>query len=324
MRINITIIIFITIITFILGLPVSAQTVSLGISPPIVELVIKPGKSILVAYRIDNDGDPVALRAVVKSFEPKDSFGKITIKDALEGPVRFSLENADLQLEQPFFIKSRSSQQLLLRIRIPDGAPEGDYYYTLLTESQPNNLTDETTQTAARASIGSNILITVSNEGGVDINGRILNFDVVPRLAFTLFGKKIQLFDSNDKIPVVLKVQNNGRNLFKPEGEISLTGNFGEKSSYDIIPQNVLGNSSRVLLASNSASLDNENNATLLLRGFFIGKYALQTTLNFGQGTANISAMTSFLALPIKLGFGMVIVILVSLFLLQRFKKDND
>src|SRR3989339_385690 len=55
---------------------VSAQQVSLGISPPLLEVLIKPGKSIMVAYNLENSGDPVHINVKMASFETKDNFGE--------------------------------------------------------------------------------------------------------------------------------------------------------------------------------------------------------------------------------------------------------
>ncbi len=64
----------------LLAIPSFAQSLSLSISPPLLEVVIKPGKSILVAYNIQNSGDPVVLTPKVVSFEPADERGNIRLK----------------------------------------------------------------------------------------------------------------------------------------------------------------------------------------------------------------------------------------------------
>jgi polyribonucleotide nucleotidyltransferase len=97
-----------------------AQTISLSLSPPLIETMVKPGKSLLVAYTLENNADPAIMHAYVRSFEPKGNTGAIKIKDELEGPVHFSLDNSDIELDKPFFMKPNGSQQLLLRIRIPE------------------------------------------------------------------------------------------------------------------------------------------------------------------------------------------------------------
>ena len=312
--------------------PINAQQVNLSIAPPHIEVIIKPGKSILVAYTLENLGDPVVIKPRVLPFVAKDNKGNITIKDEFEGPVRFSLDNPDFQLDQPFFLKTKASQQLLLKIRIPEGAPEGDYYYSFIAETQPFPATEGTTSSLAQARIGSNILITVTQTGDVDAKGRVAFFDVVPHFKL---GKNINIFDSSDKIPIVLILENKGKNLIKPAGDIILTGNFGEKAKYDILPQNILAQSQRIVLASPSAELncDLPNNKqeenfcerplSLLLSGFFIGRYRLSADINFGESSGvNLFASASFIAVPFKFLLGLLVVIAVSIILIRRFKKE--
>ncbi len=312
---------------------VRAQQVTLSISPPILEVFIKPGKSILIAYKVGNSGDPVVATAKVLPFEPKDQYGNINIKPEFEGPVRFSLDNANISLEQPFFMQTKDSQQLLLRIRIPDGAPEGDYYYTLLVETQPPPTIEGAPNTSAKATIGSNILITVTNTGMTEAKGKIALFDILPRFSFSLFGRQYEVFDSSDKIPVILVVDNQGKNLIKPQGEITLRGNFGETANYEVIPQNILAESQRQLAASPSASVDCQTpgkgsvycrkSVSLLLSGFFVGMYRLSTSLTFGDFGPKISAATSFIALPFKLLFGVFTAVLLAILLVRHFTKPE-
>ncbi len=299
-----------------------AQQISLSISPPLLKVFMKPGKSIMVAYRVENIGDPSIMSAKVLPFEPKDNTGAIQIKDEFEGPIRFSLDNADIAFEKPFFLKTRDSQQLLLRIRVPDGAPVGDYYYTVLAETQPPPILEGAGSAGAKATIGSNILITVTNSGVVDVKGRVGLFDVLARYTFNFFGNKLKIFDSNDKIPVVLIVRNQGKNLFTPEGEIVLKGNFGERARYDIIPQNVLAGSERLMIASDSAEIEYKQPVTLMLSGFFVGLYKLSTTLNFGENSPNIFGAVSFIAIPFKLVIGFLIALAIGIFIVKRIKDE--
>lgn len=321
------IIIFIIVFTVLsLGTsPALAQQVSLSISPPIIQAVMKPGKSIMIAYRIENSGDPVIINSRVTSFEAKDNFGNIKLKDQATGPVRFSLDNSDLQLGNPFFLNTGGSQQLLLRIRIPDGAPEGDYYYTLLAETQPPTTVEGVSSSRAKATIGSNILITVTETGIVDIKPKITLFDVLSKFKFNIFGNTVRLFDSFDKIPVVLYLANQGNNLITPQGQITLKGNFGETASYNIISKNVLSQSQRLLEASPSAFVETETQPTTLnLTGFFAGIYHVSTSVNFGDNSPTVFASTSFLAFPFKIAFGVLVTLTVTIFLVNRFSDHDD
>ncbi|KKP34441.1 MAG: hypothetical protein UR23_C0038G0003 [Candidatus Roizmanbacteria bacterium GW2011_GWA2_32_13] len=304
---------------------VSAQQVSLGISPPLLEVLIKPGKSIMVAYNLENSGDPVHINVKMASFEPKDNLGNVRIKDQLEGPIRFNLDNSDIELNTPFFLKSLSSQQLLLRIRIPENIENGDYYYSLLAETVPSASTEGIGSAQAKATIGSNILITVTNSGMVEVKPKIALFDVLAKIKLKLFNKSLKIFDSFDKIPIVLIVENKGKNLIKPQGEIKLKGSFGLTSKYDIISKNILSQSQRLIEATPSANLNQINSTptSLIVSGFFTGLYHLSANVNFGENSPQIFASASFFAFPFKLLFGLIIVIVGTIYIIKRFFSDQ-
>lgn len=310
--------VFLTFNFLLLTFPVKAQQVDLAISPPLLKTIIKPGKSIMIAYRIFNYGDPVIMTAKVLPFSAKDNVGNVQIQPEFEGPIRFTLDNADRQLNTPFFLKTSDSVQLLLRIRIPEGTPNGDYYYTLLAETEPPPSIEGIGSARTKASLGSNILITVTDSGMIDVKGKVAFFDIVPRIKFNLFNRLIRLVDSTDKIPVVLIVQNLGKNMFKPEGEITLQGNFGEKATYDIVPENVLAQSQRLLTATPSAKII--TSTSMVLSGFFVGNYRLNTSVDFGENSPRIFASTSFVALPFKFMLALLIAVAVGIFISRRFR----
>jgi len=307
---------------------VNAQQVSLSISPPLLELFIKPGKSIMVAYKLGNLGDPTFLNLKVLPFEAKDNLGNIRIKPEFEGPVRFSLDNSDLRLDQPFFLKTNDSQQILLRIRIPENIIDGDYYYSLLAETIPPAASEGVGSARAKATIGSNILITISNSGNVDIRPKIALFSTRGGLTF---GQDIRIFDSSDKIPVVLTVANKGKSMMKPEGQITLKGNFGEMAKYDIISKNILAESERLLEATPSVQINCDDNrqaclipTSLILSGFFIGKYNLSAQIKFGENSPMIFGSTTFYALPFRMTGGILITIFIVVITVRKNKKNEE
>ncbi|KKT48011.1 MAG: hypothetical protein UW37_C0001G0016 [Candidatus Gottesmanbacteria bacterium GW2011_GWA2_44_17] len=309
-----------------------AQQVSLSISPPLLELFIKPGKSIMVAYKLDNLGDPAFINLKVLPFEAKDNLGNIRIKPEFEGPVRFGLDNSDLQLERSFFLKAGGSQQILLRIRIPENITDGDFYYSLLAETAPPTASEDMAGARAKATIGSNILITISNSGNIDVKPRIVLFST--RGGLTLGRDYLKIFDSSDKIPLVFVVENKGKNMIKPEGQITLKGNFGETAKYDIISRNILAESQRLLEATPSSQIDCDDYrrteqkclfpTSLLLSGFFIGKYNLSTQINFGENSPMIFGSTSFFAFPFKISAGILITVLIIMVIIKRNKNNKN
>lgn len=300
---------------------VLAQKFSLSLSPPLTEIIIKPGRSVLVAFNIYNLGDPQILTPLVKSFEPIGNFGNIVLKKELEGPIRFSLDNSEIELEKSFFLKPNEKQQLLLRIRAPEGAPEGDYYYTLVVQSDPAPNNNSLTLGRAKASIGANILVTITNQGNLEIKPSITLFDTLRGLRI---NKGLKVYESNQPIAVVLILKNQGKNLIKPRGKITLIGNFGEKAEFEIIPQNILGRSQRQLLASPSANLNLKQPTTLTLSGFFVGYYRLTADLDFDAGTKKLFANTSFIALPLKLMVAFVFALILVFVLIKKYLKNQE
>ncbi len=279
---------------FVFPSPLSAQYLSLSISPPLLRIIIKPKKSILIAYTLKNKGDPVTLYPIIRSFEPKGNKGEIKLKDFIKGPVHFRLDNSDRELNQPFFFKNGDSTQLLLRIKTSENAQEGDYYYTFLLVTSPPPPEGGRSTTTTRAAIGANLLITVTNSGNLERKGKIVLFDVIPHYRLEIFNHKLNLFDINDKIPVILTVANTGRNLLEAEANIELKG-LSHSQTYKIPKQNILANSEK-MLKSNSTT----NSSSLVLSGFFLGRYILSTHINLGEGTKVLYEKTQFYVIPIK------------------------
>ncbi len=302
---------------------VHAQRVSLSITPPLTEIKIKPGASLIIAFTISNLGDPVVLSSYVRTFRPDGYYGGLIVKDELEGPIRFNLENSNMKLGDSFYLTSNEGQQLLLKIRVPAGTPEGDYYYTFLGEtSTEGSLKPDSNSSQAQAVIGSNILITVTESGKIDIKGRVERFLVHPTYSLSLLGSKYNIFESTDPIPVRLYISNVGANLIKPEGKILLTGNFGEKAEYAVLSENILSQSTRLIHATPSALMQKKD--SLILKGFFVGKYTLSTSVNFGEGMENITATTTFYGIPFKLIGATLIALIVGITIIKKYSKEEE
>ena len=295
-----------------------AQTVNLSITPPLIELMIKPGKSILVAYTVVNQGDPVILSPQVSSFVPQGQTGNIRLVNELLGPVRFNLENADITLAKSVFLKTGDKQQFLLKMRVPDNAPEGDYYYTFFVKADPGPLFTGQNVSKSTATVGSNILVTVSATGRVEAKGAIAHFDLEDSAKFKLFGRKYNIIESTSVLPIKMIVQNNGSNLIKPDGEIILRGPLGVLSRHKITPVNILTQSSRLVPATPSAQV--KTPSSFALKGFFIGEHKLGTTITFGPGSSPVYASASFIAIPIKLISVLVVSLAVTFAIIVRMR----
>ncbi len=314
------------IIFLIFSVLVNAQQVGLSINPPLVELISRPGKSVLVAFTVKNfSSDDQFLRVNLKSFIPKGGTGNIQIQENLEGPVLFSLENSLIRFNKPFLLEKGKSEQILLKISIPDKVEEKDYYYTLLIETVDSGISGDKNSAFSRVRIGANIIITVTDDIFVNYKPKIVFFDVIPAKRIQLFGLNLKIFDIGDPVPVLLKVANIGDNFFKTKGFIELQSMTGEVKKYSLLPQNVLAGSERVIYASSEAGLKNIYNkrkVSFVFDSLGIGKYVLRTSVRpEGEGGKELFSSTEFFVFPIKISAGIIIIFVLLLFFSKRKSK---
>ena len=311
------------IATFVKTVAVQAQTFSLGIYPPLLEIMIMPGKSITQVFRVENSGDEMMLNTQILPFEPKDEHGNIKLPTEIGSvdfrsssvPFRdwFSFENADISLGKPFVIKSGESRQIILKIKIPENAREDDYYFTLLIQGEPKRKINGPTTLEAGV-IGANILLTVSRTDKPVKKGEIVEFKIA--------NLKFKILDSFDKPEFLLRVKNTGRTFWKPFGKIKIEGLLGQKWEEELLPENVLADSIRqIRMATTSASPT--SHLALPTSLFLIGPYRAKAEFNLEEDKSGetLSSSLSFLALPVKLVLGILIGILILLTISKIIKK---
>ncbi len=279
--------------------PAKAQQVNLSIDPPIVQVKIKSGKSIIIAYTTQNNGDPSNLQFIVRPFIPQGQLGSLSVLPSFEGPIQFNLENTDLALEKPFFFPSREKKQAVVRITVPMGIPDGDYYYIVMAETVPAFSVAGQSTGIASAAIGSPLLITVTNSGVTQAKAEVAEFSFIPHSTITFGNKSVRLVDSGKVVPIVVSVRNMGKNLIQPHGVI--VDSIGTiKKTYSIIPQNILSNSQRILKVAGNDDVSNVK-TTLTLSHLAVGMHRVGLEISFGEGSPIQYKDLSFLALPFRL-----------------------
>jgi hypothetical protein len=310
---------FLFIIDF--GLPatlVQAQTISLDLYPPLLEVTLKPGKSITQVYKITNNSEQdFIMKSQIVPFEPADELGNIQLNSNNQSPARewFSFQNADLQLGQSFLLKSGQPQQVVLAVKTPTNAKEDDYYLTLLFETQPSGLNEGLSEARAQAKIGANILLTVSETGEPPRRAEIAEFKIQKT--------KFKIIDSFAQPQFVLKIKNIGRSLFKPMGTITTTGWLGQKYFLNLLPENILVKSTRQMACESNS----EGKTCLLPSKFLFGPYETKVEFGLDKVSADYSTKITFIALPLKLIFVvllLIILIMIIKLVQNRFKLSLD
>jgi len=301
---------------------VQAQSLELGLYPPLLEVMIKPGKSITQVYKVINSSDvDLILKSKIIPFQAADEFGGIQLLENQTSSLSlewFSFQNADLNLGDQFVLKAGGNQQVVLKIKVPENAPENDYYLTLLFENQLEPMLG-LSASQAQIKIGANILLTVSSSGEPLKKAGIEEFSLDNAL-FKIGS--YSFIDSFTQPRFILKVKNLGKTLFKPMGTITVSGWTQQKYLLDLLPENIITASSRQLRCFSTAN--NQPISCVLTPNWqtklLIGNYQAQVDFGLDKISSDYQTKTQFIALPFSI-LAIVVFLIIFLGLIPRFWK---
>lgn len=295
-------------------IPASAQSVSLSISPPLLEAMIKPGKSIVQPYEIVNEsGTDLYLRPIIVPFEPSDLNGNILLDPKFLNsyiPKFFSLANNNFQLNQTFRLSAGEKGQLLLRITIPDDEAETDHYFTFIIEQSPEGeFLGRQNGGSNLIKIGSNILLTISSTGLPKKQAVVAKFAALPKIADLFF----------DKIKFSLLVQNTGRTFLKPVGQIDIYNRLTKKKveTLALQPDNVLANSARLINCltdkpiTEQPTTDNRPPNNCSFSTFIPGAYRAVISFSPNGNDSKETASATFFFLPLRSALAIIVISLL-------------
>lgn len=214
---------------------VSAQSaISLSITPPIVEVMIAPGKSTKQTFTISNDGGNTLISPKIVYFTPSDTAGNVDLtEDIAPDWVKYD--------KTPFSLNAGQKHDFKISIEPPTDAEEIDHFLTLVFENDvPTDILGQTS-TLFTSQIGSNILLTLSKDGNPKKSAEIIEF-TAPKIIDSMFGK----------IKYKIELKNNGNSFWKPNGKIITENNLPK-----LAPQNILSGYSRQLKCIKDETLVN-------------------------------------------------------------------
>jgi hypothetical protein len=294
-----------------------AQQYSLSISPPLVEIKIQPGKSLIKAFDIENNGQTdLYLSSRTIPFESRGELGKINLLDnslaiskmESEG-IRFGLINVSPNLKETFFLRAGEKKQLVLKISALQTATEKDYYFTFLIEQTAKGEVVSQSATNARAKIGSNILLSVSKTEQGLVQGQIADFKPIPILA--------DIFDEVEFRPIIV---NGGERFFKIGGGVEIKNWRGKTvDKLNFRPDNVLSSSRR-----QAVCWQDDGQVPCQFESVWPGRY--KAILSFYPNEDTDQTLTKevvFWIMPIKIIIGLLAVFILGLYILARIKETK-
>jgi len=305
------------------AIPAKAQGLSLGIWPPLLEVTIQPGKSITQVYKLRNTGETdLALTSKIVPFKPEGETGDINLEFGawnLEFSSWFSFQNANLALGEKFLLPAGREQEVVLKIKIPENAPEGDYYTTLLFETLPDVFLGQSGG-QIEAKIGANILLTVSQTGEPKKQAEVEEF-AIRNSQFVI--RNWIIIDSFTQPKFLVRLKNTGQAFFKPIGSITTTGWFNQRWVLDLLPENILTNSIRQIQCQQAAPPQILPSSCELRTKFLLGKYTAKLEFGTDEASGKYQAQIVFWALPLKLAAGVLVILALLLLIASKisFKK---
>lgn len=284
----------------------NAQAIDIGINPAIFEMNATAPSNIEAPFTIENFTDnTVDLQISLKPFTAsQDQNGQVAfLDDTSKMPDPTLLEKVrvtqDGQAIDTLTLSPKQKKDLKIIIELPENQPKGDYYFSLVFNSNPNNNINSTS-TGASAGVASNILLTVGPTGPT--SGIIQKFSS-PFLMF------------NGPVPFTVALKNTSDHFVTIKGDIIIKNLFGQAiGKVTLLPVNVLSNSVRRIPDSLQA-LDPSDQKYLAIKNtvdasefpvavwpekFLFGPYTANLTLSMSDQGPVYKRQIVFFAFPLE------------------------
>jgi len=270
------------IILFLLPSPTKAANYNLSISPPVLEIITKPNKSFIQTFTLKNQGPTITLIPQIVQLKPIDNQGHVTIPNlqpVTNLPLHFSLENSNLNLNQPFTLPTNQSQQLVLRIASASTNQTQDFYLALALVPQ----TKTTNQPLSQPIITSLLFITLTPDGHLPINLQLKNFNPPA------------IHDSTTPLKLQPQLLNTTSTMIRPKTNLTIK-NWRGKTLLDtnLASDLILGHQTRLLTFPNHQPL------IWKPPKFAIGPYQITLTVTSQANTNLIQETKTVFLFPLQ------------------------
>lgn len=293
-----------------------AAAFDLSIEPPLSQITIKPGKSLIQAFTIRNNTDHS--QPVVASLVPftgdKQGFPVLDFDSLPPWLSIFSLVNKEIRLNQPFSIPAGGSDQIVLHIKIPEDTPPEDYYGVLLISEA--GLGSVGTGTSLSGAVAANLLISVSGVETPPADLSVIEF--LPhghlfRLKDTYFS------DSLSPLTFSAAARNRSPQLAALEGSLEINKSGRPLYSQLVKPGFILKFSDRQLQSSSSAD------STFSFQPKLTDLGPLNAVLTLNQPGHQAQSRLHLFIFPFRLLLALIVVLVfLSTFLRITISQSTD
>lgn len=307
--------------------PAHAQSVDLGIYPPVFQIQTTPPSGIKIPFTIQNFADnAVNLTIFLKPFTaaPEEN-GTVTFLNDLSSYPDPSLLGRVYVFDngesiQTLTLAPQQKKNLELGIDIPADEVKGEYYLSLVFSSNSQNSTNSSISQAT-AAISSNILLSVGPLG--ETKGYIEDFSTQP-------------FVNKGPLPFTVRVKNTSDHYITPKGDIVITNMFGQNvGKINLLPVNILSNTSRRMPDSMQSEGPNSKDYQVIKaivdknpypvavwpEKLLVGPYTATLTLALSDTGPMYKKSVVFFAFPSEYLFGILITISIIILIILRIRR---
>lgn len=295
------------VLTSLFPFVVSAQALSVTVTPPLIQLTIGPGESWQSALKIVNTNSyEVTYYATPVDFEAAGEDGKPEFIPLLDTSEAASTLGHWIEItSEPVAVPAGTSREVPFTVRIPENAPPGGHYAAVLVGTMPGDVVFEGSGVKVSGFVSS--LLFVRIKGDIEEKGRIREFRSVASLY------------QSPKADFVLRFENVGTTHLRPQGDITLYNMWGkERGKVQLTQKSGFGNVLPDSVRRFAFSWEGEQSI------LDIGRYSAVVTLAYGDDQKqNTSATAYFWVVPvvpvsITLGSLLGFIILVA-WLIRRY-----
>lgn len=300
------------IFTILLTSRANAQSIGIGIYPPVLQIDTTPPASVkaninvanqtdqtatyniyLVPFTAGNqyNGEPVFDSNLISEY--KSFFGKVQVFDGTH-----SIQNLTLAPKQ--------KKTLILHIGLSKGDKPQDYYFSVLFVSSIGQQA-QNSATSARGGVGTNVLLSVGPKQTAQ--GSIEKFETAG-------------FQTSGPVKFSLLVKNSGQSYFAPKGNVIVRDMFGKAvGQINLLPVNILAGSKRLVPSSANTNLSNPQ--VVWNQKFLLGFYSVTTTLSLSDQGPAARKTTTFFAFPAEGFLGILICVILAIAIYKRVKAKK-
>lgn len=303
-----------------------AQSIDLGIYPPVFQVDVTPPADIKVPFFLTNyTQESVDLALSLKPFEASaDENGQINFLESPDFADPFIFQKV-LVLEDGYPIKSltlspKQQKELVLEFKMPSNQAKGDYYFSLIASSQ-NQIINNSNLSKASAGVAANVLLSVGPQGKTE--SILENFSA-------------PIFVTHGPLPFSVRLRNTSDHFIAPKGDIIIKNMFGQAvGKVKLLPVNVLSNSIRRIPDSLQSGTTSDKDYEKIRRvveqnkfpvavwpeKFLLGLYKATLTLSLSDQGPVIRRETMFLAFPFEYIIGVLVVLGLVISIIVRVRR---